>query len=208
MLEPDEPITPFGYASLSFAFHPGDVTPEDGDRLSVQGIDLLNPDQGGPVVDLSRKEWQVVEIPYENLAAGRRLNSIRFAGNWTGTFYLDDLRLTAYPPATEPGTAVVEEQAAAVPPSFVLGQNYPNPANNGTVIRFGLDHDEHVNLSLYNLAGQKVATLVHGPRTAGTYAVHWDGRDDSKRALASGVYLYRLHAGAGQVDSRKLLLLR
>ena len=55
--------------------------------------------------------------------------------------------------------------------------------------------------------GQKVAALVEGIREAGTYTVHWDGRVDSGRELASGVYLYRLQAG-GQTETRKLLLLR
>ncbi len=65
----------------------------------------------------------------------------------------------------------------------------------------------HVNLALYNLAGQKVATLAQGPRPAGTYTLHWDGRDAQGRALASGVYLYRLRAGE-QVGTRRLLLLK
>ena len=65
-----------------------------------------------------------------------------------------------------------------------------------------------VELAVYNLAGQKVATLVDGPRQAGTYAINWDGRDDQGRELASGMYLYRLQAGSQQVATRKLLLAR
>ena len=58
-----------------------------------------------------------------------------------------------------------------------------------------------------NLAGQKVATLGHGSRMAGTHTLHWDGRDDNGRELASAVYLYRLAAGE-HVETKKLLLLR
>jgi len=64
-----------------------------------------------------------------------------------------------------------------------------------------------VELALYNLAGQKVVTLANGYREAGRHTARWDGRDDQGRALASGVYLYRLQAGA-QVETRKLLLVR
>ncbi len=60
---------------------------------------------------------------------------------------------------------------------------------------------------MYNLAGQKVATLALGLREAGTYALRWDGRDDDGRELASGVYLYRLTAG-DRAATRNLLLLR
>ena len=77
------------------------------------------------------------------------------------------------------------------------------------MIRFALPEPQSVELAVYNLTGQRVATLTEGVREAGTYAVGWDGRDDDGRALASGVYLYRLQTGSGQeVEMRKLLLLR
>jgi len=62
-------------------------------------------------------------------------------------------------------------------------------------------------LSLYNLAGQSVATLLQGWRQKGAHTPHWDGHDGRGRALASGMYLYRLRAGE-HVGTRKLLLLR
>ena len=64
-----------------------------------------------------------------------------------------------------------------------------------------------MDLAVYNITGQKVATLVLGQRPAGGYQVHWDGLDDQERALASGLYLYRLQAGE-KIETRKLLLLR
>ena len=101
----------------------------------------------------------------------------------------------------------IEEATAPLPRRFVLEQNYPNPFNSGTVIRFALPQNWHVDLDLYNLTGQQVSTLVDGRCQAGRYAVRWDGRDDQGRTMASGVYLYRLQAGA-QVETRKLLLVR
>ena len=102
---------------------------------------------------------------------------------------------------------VLEEKLATVPQSFALEQNSPNPFNGGTVIRLALPSSAEVELALFNMAGQKVATLVQGTREAGVYAIHWDGRDAGGRDLASGMYLYLLRAGA-KVEKRKLLLLR
>jgi len=102
---------------------------------------------------------------------------------------------------------VLEEAEPGKPLHYALFQNVPNPFNGGTVIRFALPQRDKVELFLYNLAGQQVATLVEGVREAGTYAVRWDGRDDDGWELASGVYLYRLHAGDRRgVETRKLVL--
>ena len=105
-------------------------------------------------------------------------------------------------------TVVLEDHQSTEPVDVVLDQNYPNPFNSGTVIRFALPQNQHVELAVYNLAGQKVATLVNGTRAAGSYTVRWDGQDASGSELASGIYRYRLQAGGTQVKTRKLLLLR
>jgi hypothetical protein len=105
-------------------------------------------------------------------------------------------------------TAVREEPADAIPQSTGLDQNYPNPFNSSTVIRYALRYPDRVELAVYNLAGQKVATLVEGPREAGSYRVHWDGRDGEGRAVASGLYVYRLRTGDGNVSTRRLVLVR
>ena len=106
-----------------------------------------------------------------------------------------------------PATAILETFDANLPTAFELDQNFPNPFNSGTVIRFALPEARSVELAVFNLSGQKVARLIQGVREAGQYTVRWDGRDDSGQSLASGVYLYRLQAG-DQVETRKLLLLR
>ena len=161
----------------------------------------------------------MVEIPFETFAqnnfygAGLRdqidmVDVLHFEGNMTGTFYLDDVRLVTRIPAAPPTlTAVLEERQGNAPEDFTLEQNYPNPFNNDTVIRFALPQPAAVELTVYNLAGQQVAQLWRGQRPAGNYALNWDGRNDRGRALATGVYIYRLRAG-DLVRSRKLLLLR
>ena len=127
-------------------------------------------------------------------------------GDLNGTFNLEDIGLVAAKPS-QPGTAGVESQDATVPEVFTLDQNYPNPFNPETTIRFDLPRSEEIDLALYSLIGQKVTSLARGHREAGTYSLRWDGRDDSGRKLASGVYLYRLTAG-DRVETKKLLLLR
>ena len=189
------PVNAVGYGSLRFALHPGSAA---GSAFEVR-IGTLSVE-----VELEGSDWQVVDIPLD-LSASAPLAIIQFNGNFGGTFYVDDIHLVAVAPSI--GTAVLEEHSTSLPSSFALAQNYPNPFNSGTVIRFDLPQSQLVDLSLYNLAGQKVAAMVNGMRRAGTHTVRWDGRDDEGRALASGLYLYRLQAG-GQVETRKLLMLR
>ena len=104
-------------------------------------------------------------------------------------------------------TAVVETRTTPVPQAFVLMQNYPNPFNSSTVIHFSLPTSDIVDLSIYNIAGQQVATLAQGMRQAGTHVINWTGKDDNEHALASGLYFYRLQSRTHQ-QTRKLLLLR
>ena len=193
-LEGAEPVESFGYA-LNFAFHPGELTAAPGG-----GVNLLE------WVDVDRKEWQAVAIPMELFEMKGPMTGVSFSGTPAGAWYLDEVRLVAGGPPAPP-TAVVEERGAASPTAFALQQNYPNPFNSGTVIDLALPAAADVELAVYNMAGQKVATLIDGPRSEGGYTVHWDGRDDAGLSLASGMYLYRLQAG-DRVEARKLLLLR
>ncbi|MFQ5631783.1 MAG: T9SS type A sorting domain-containing protein, partial [bacterium] len=94
-----------------------------------------------------------------------------------------------------------------MPGTFELHQNYPNPFNPETVISYNLQTSSHVTLSVYNLMGQRIVTLVDKQRAAGQYKHTWNGRDAAGDNLASGVYIYRLHAG-GQMLTRKMLLVR
>ena len=107
-----------------------------------------------------------------------------------------------------PITAVLETRNEAVPEVFELGQNHPNPFNSGTVIRFDLPADGEIDLMVYNLMGQKVDTLIDGSRQAGSYTLHWDGRDGDGLELASGVYVYRLRSGGQFVQTRRMALVR
>jgi flagellar hook assembly protein FlgD len=102
----------------------------------------------------------------------------------------------------------LERFTSALPEESGVDQNYPNPFNGSTIVPFTLSKAAEVDLGIYNMNGQRVATLAAGWRQTGIYALHWDGRDDFGRELASGIYLYRLRIGGEQVATRKLTLVR
>jgi hypothetical protein len=104
-------------------------------------------------------------------------------------------------------TAVTESGDGALPHDSALGLNYPNPFNPETVIPFRVSANGSVELTVYDLAGQKIRTLFSGKLAAGAYTARWDGRNQSGSAVASGVYLYRLEAPAFQ-EARRLTLLK
>ena len=96
----------------------------------------------------------------------------------------------------------------ALPDSPQLAQNAPNPFNSQTVLSYFLLEPGPARLEVFALTGQRVAVLLHqGPQQAGYHRLHWDGRDDAGRPVASGMYLYRLVTNE-VVLTRKLILLR
>lgn len=95
----------------------------------------------------------------------------------------------------------------ALPIDFALLPNVPNPFNPETQLRFALPAAADARLDIYDGLGQRVRSLVGGPREAGVYVVTWDGRDDAGYAVASGAYFAHLHS-AGRSAVRKMLLLR
>lgn len=106
-----------------------------------------------------------------------------------------------------PGDATGVEEEEQLPTTFKLLQNYPNPFNPSTVISYTLQSASPVELRIFNFLGQEVRALEQANRTAGLHQVQWDGKDNSGTIVPSGVYIYRLSAGA-LTQSRKMLFLR
>lgn len=94
-----------------------------------------------------------------------------------------------------------------LPSTFVLDQNFPNPFNPATTIRYHLSSRAHVSLKIFNALGEKVREWVFGEQEAGTYPVVWDGKAHDGRILPSGVYTYQLTTGTYR-QGRKMLLLK
>lgn|GEM_PF-4357632 len=86
------------------------------------------------------------------------------------------------------------------PDSLVLDPNYPNPFYPSTQIKFGLPSTSHVRLQIMNVRGQTVRVLVDEEKPAGWFTVTWDGKNESGREVASGIYLYLIEA-----DNKKIL---
>jgi hypothetical protein len=103
-------------------------------------------------------------------------------------------------------TAVMADDSPPVASTFALGAGYPNPFNNTVSIPFSLARSGSVDLAVYNVAGQRVRTLIQGQMVAGEHRVRWEGTDDGGRRTATGVYFYRLKV-AERVEVRKGLLL-
>ncbi len=95
------------------------------------------------------------------------------------------------------------ENKSLQPADFVLYQNYPNPFNPTTTIEFSISKSEYVTLTIYDILGEEVATLVSDRLSAGSYQYEWS----RTRRIASGVYLYRLQAGE-YLETRKMVLMK
>jgi len=90
---------------------------------------------------------------------------------------------------------------------LVLKQNFPNPFTNNTTIDYEVKQPTSILLSVYNMLGQKIATLVHSHQSAGRYTITWNGRDSEGVEMPNGVYYYTLQ-GQYCSESKKMILIR
>jgi len=105
------------------------------------------------------------------------------------------------------GASAVTERGDGLPSSFSLSQNYPNPFNPTTEINFDVPTRSQVTLSVFNVLGQKVSTLLDEVKDAGKYTADWDGTASDGTPVASGIYFYRMEAG-NFVQTKKMMLLK
>jgi hypothetical protein len=104
-------------------------------------------------------------------------------------------------------TAFALTAGAGLPQSFDLKQNYPNPFNPTTEISFDLPAASKVELTVYNVLGQQVKSLLNGDMPAGSHTVTWDGTTTDGNSAASGMYFYRISADKFEM-TRKMMLLK
>lgn len=104
------------------------------------------------------------------------------SGNWSG-----DLAKSAF--------VQMSLSEAQMPANYELSQNFPNPFNPETVIRFALPKSSKVKLEIYDVLGRRVRALLAAEKPAGFHEVNWNGRDESGRPVPSGLYFYKLSAG-------------
>lgn len=116
---------------------------------------------------------------------------------------------------TDPGTGVFDDPGDYVtgvtpPKSYSLAQNYPNPFNAGTIIPFSLTAagPRPVRLDIFNILGRRIRTLVNRTLEPGRHEIAWDGSDDQRRSLASGIYIYRLQIDGQGTEAKRMALLK
>ncbi len=144
--------------------------------------------------DLSGYAGQEVQLRLHFGADG----SVQYPG-----WYVDDIKV--YAPAT--GVSGGPSTPLGNPTVFSLGAAYPNPLRGSTTISFGLPKDSKVELGVYNIVGQRVATLAQGVLPAGFHSVKWNGRSDAGQKVSGGVYFYRLST-PDYTGTRRLVMLK
>jgi hypothetical protein len=150
--------------------------------------------------------WQIYNFDLSNYA-GEFINiRVRFAstnatdkGLFIDHFVLYGTVLTTDVDEDSPFTTATPKKAA-------LHQNYPNPFNPKTTINVDLPQKQHIDLKIYDVSGKLVKTLVSGEQDAGYHSIVWDGKDDTGKAVNSGVYIYRIDAENYRAIKRMILL--
>lgn len=184
------------------------IRTENNDRLSGSGRTEQYPlrnDEWTTIKEFKEQsDWKHYDIPLAAYCGG--IVSLRFFfwsdENLTETgIYIDDFRV--YISSEE----LSAEQEPTIPSAFKLEQNFPNPFNAETSIRFNLPNEQHVTLEIFNIAGKKVATLVDEHRGPGSHTIVWEGFDNRQKLVGSGIYFYRLSSEKGSV-TRKMVLLK
>ncbi|MDI6739590.1 MAG: M14 family zinc carboxypeptidase [Candidatus Edwardsbacteria bacterium] len=131
---------------------------------------------------ITGQSYNVAGLPIGTYYYKVRAHNPKGWGSWSN---LDKVTVTT-------GVAGRPEAAVGLPQAYHLGQAYPNPAQRSAAISYQLPRETQVVLSVYNIAGQRVRTLVSGSIPAGYHTARWDGRDEVDRQVSSGVYLYRM----------------
>jgi hypothetical protein len=168
-------------------------TEEDFDYYSI----YANPASGGdpdPDFLIGSTSDTTFTLPDSVLGYYVFVTAIDYNGNESG-------------PSNEIEWATGVEEADLLPTVYALHQNVPNPFNPTTAIRIDLPSAAHVKLLIFNVRGQLVRTLVDEEMSAGVKKVKWNGRDGTGRAVASGIYFYRVRAGEFS-DTKKMILLK
>jgi len=104
-------------------------------------------------------------------------------------------------------TDINDDLPQELPNRYSISQNYPNPFNLSTTIRYTIPTRSQVTISIYNVMGQKVNTIVDETKSAGSHTAYWDGTDKAGKVVSTGVYFYRILAG-DFVESKRMMLLK
>lgn len=193
------------YDTLFWAVAGGDL---DGVNSANHTVDTIGPHTWGSTPQMVADVQDWLDNPTSNF--GWALSDAVFDS-------LSVIRLTSrdHPSAQQrPSLTIfysvpvgIFEDILLLPIDHKLNQNYPNPFNPTTTIEYSLSSRSHVMISIYNLLGQHVRTLVDEEKRLGSYSVIWDALNSAGRPVSSGIFLYRFQAG-NYVESKKMTLLK
>jgi len=184
---------------VAVRFYLGDP---DGGGTPIEGTaGLTDLSTGGPIPAQNSATLNMDFVVPPGLSSTARVYAVIDPENALTEIH-EDNNIGFVPLRVQTATGIEEEAINRLPGGYVLYQNYPNPFNPITNINYELPITNYVELNVFNVLGQKVATLVSEEQTAGTYRVEWDAR-----TFSSGVYFYRLQAGSF-AQAKKLLLLK
>jgi hypothetical protein len=161
-------------------------------------------DGSGPIIVRRDGTHTYTNVPADTLFGRTLLRVGDQISHVTGIIYFSFNRYKVVPRTNADFgtvTSVQIDHSPGVPAQFVLKQNYPNPFNPATVIRYEVPKAGVVSLTVYNVLGQRVRTLVNEVQAPGTYTVRFDASD-----LATGMYFYRIHAGTFSQVKKMLLV--
>ena len=92
------------------------------------------------------------------------------------------------------------------PKVFALHQNYPNPFNPTTQIQYDIAEDSFVRITIYDVMGRNIRTLMNVRHTAGYHSIHWDAKNDIREGVAAGMYIYTIQVGEFRATKKMVLL--
>jgi len=207
-----------GYTEMEVEFYFVAISMEYGEDFWVQyynGSSWQTVASYAQGINFSNSTWYVATVTISNSQYNFPTNArLRFMCDASGN--ADDVYIDAITWRGMSGTASTREGARLskldrvaplIPENFALSQNYPNPFNPTTSIAFALPEATHVEIAVFNIVGQRIATIAQADYPAGEHSVVWNGRDDDGRTVSSGVYFYRIKAG-DFVDSKKMVLMK
>ena len=105
------------------------------------------------------------------------------------------------------GTTLLSNKITNIfPENFIIYPNFPNPFNPMTHIRYDLPEDQFVNITIYDVMGRNIRTLMNSNQTAGYHSVRWDAKNDTGEGVAAGMYIYTIQAGEFRATKKMVLL--
>jgi len=182
---------------------------QGGDIYAAANWELTIIDSAYAVVDLADGGiWSEFAIGNMDEDAG---NEVFYASSVAVPYSVEFATTSVSAPVIildSPNTSVsIEEREVQIADGYKLQQNYPNPFNPSTTITFHIPQNEVVSLSVYDLQGREVATLLNQSMSTGSYDLTWGGLDNNGVQVASGVYVYTLRTSS-YTDSKTMLFLK